>query len=146
MANVWLAPQFTGTLPFGLIEPPAPAEAAIVYVFGDTMIVNGLLEPASPLAAVAVSVNGPYVPAVPHAGVQLITPVEVLNEAPLGSAGLTDQVTGPVAYAVIVTDGVMVSELSSTTVCGVAMAATDTGALSIVRLAGGPVWAGVMAP
>src|SRR5690242_15743913 len=99
MVNVALSPQFTVTLPLGLIEPPAPAEAAIVYVLCETTIVNGLLEPASPLAAVAVSVNGPYVPAVPQAGVHWIWPVLVLNVAPAGSAGATDQVTGPLAHA-----------------------------------------------
>ena len=32
IVNAWSAPQFTLTLPLGLIEPPAPAEAVIVYV------------------------------------------------------------------------------------------------------------------
>src|SRR5436309_392683 len=110
------------------------------------MIVNGLLEPASPLAAVAVRVNGPYVLAVPHAGVHVITPFEVLSDAPLGNAGLTDHVTGPVAQLVSITDGVTVSRLNSTTVCGVEIAATVTGAVSIVRLAAGPAVAGVILP
>src|SRR6185503_5893099 len=83
-----------------------------------TWISNGLLAPTSPVTAVAVSVNGPYVFAVPHAGVHVITPLDVLNEAPAGSAGETDQVSGPAAHGVVVAEGVIVSRLVSTTVCG----------------------------
>src|SRR4029077_7000613 len=85
-----------------------------------------LLLPASSVAAVAVSVNGPYVPASPHPGVHVITPVPVSSEAPLGSAGLTLQVSGPAAQAPSVADGVMVRRLVSTTGCGSAIAATVT--------------------
>src|SRR5882672_11907026 len=31
IVNAWFAPQPTATLPVGLMAPPAPAEAAIVY-------------------------------------------------------------------------------------------------------------------
>src|SRR5512140_2452041 len=56
-----------------------------------TWMLNALLEPASPRAAVAVSVNGPYVPPAPpsaaaQSGVHEMTPLEVLNEAPAGRA------------------------------------------------------------
>jgi len=34
MLNVWLPPQFTATVPLGLMDPPAPAEARIECEFG----------------------------------------------------------------------------------------------------------------
>jgi hypothetical protein len=80
-----------------------------------TAIVNPLLLPTSAVAAVAVSVNGPYEPACPQLGVQVITPVLVLKLAPEGSAGLTDQVSGPAAHEVSDADGVTVSADSSCT-------------------------------
>src|SRR5437016_672801 len=96
-----------------------------------TWMLNGLLLPDSSGAAVAVSVNGPYLPADPpsaaaQSGVHVITPVPGLSDAPLGSAGLTDHVSGPAAQLVSEADGVMVSIDSSATVCGVGMAATVT--------------------
>jgi hypothetical protein len=91
-----------------------------------TEIENALLLPTSEVAAVAVSVNGPYEPAVPHAGVHVITPVLVLKLAPDGSEGLTDHVSGPAAHVVRVADGVTVSVESSWTLCGSLMAATFT--------------------
>jgi hypothetical protein len=86
---------------------------------------NALLEPTSPVEAVAVSVNGPLLPTVPHAGVQVITPVALLNDAPLGNAGLIDQVSEP-TQGVVVADGVIVSREFSTTFWGVVIAATVT--------------------
>ena len=62
----------------------------------------------------------------PQAGVQLISPVLVLNVAPAGSAGLTDQVSGAPAHGAVVAEGVMVSVASSATVCGSPIAATAT--------------------
>ena len=56
----------------------------------------------------------------------MISPVLVLNDAPLGSAGLTDHVTGPAAHAPSVALGVTVSVESSSTVCGSLIAATAT--------------------
>ena len=61
----------------------------------------------------------------PHAGVHWIWPVDVLNVAPLGRAGLTDHVRVP-AHGVVVADGVTVSVNVSTTDCGSVIAATDT--------------------
>ena len=46
----------------------------------------------------------------------MISPVLALNVAPLGSAGLTDQVNGPAARLVVEADGVTVGLLVSTTV------------------------------
>src|SRR5206468_9755076 len=92
---------------------------------------NALLLPDSSVAAVAVRVNGPYVPEDPpsaaaQSGVHVITPVLGASDAPLGSAGLTDHVSGPSAQLVSDAEGVMVSVDSSATVCGVEMAATVT--------------------
>src|SRR5216117_1128665 len=56
----------------------------------------------------------------------MISPVLVLNDAPLGSAGLTDHVTGPLAHAPSVALGVTVSVDCSSTVCGSVIAATVT--------------------
>src|SRR6516162_4472730 len=67
-----------------------------------------------------------------------MTPVPVLRLAPDGSAGDTDHVTGPVAQLVSVAVGVIVSVLVSCTNCGVEIAATATGAVSMVTFAGAP--------
>ena len=69
----------------------------------------------------------PYLPAGPHCGVQVMTPVLELKLAPEGSAGATDHVTGPAAHAPSVGTGVgVVSVLVSTTVCGDGMFDTLT--------------------
>ena len=47
-----------------------------------TSIVNALLLAVSPVVAVAVSANGPYVPTDPQAGVHTIWPVSGSNVAP----------------------------------------------------------------
>jgi hypothetical protein len=56
----------------------------------------------------------------------VIVPVLVLKLAPDGSAGLTDQVSGPAAHEVSEADGVTVSVESSSTFCGLLIAATFT--------------------
>src|SRR5438094_794776 len=91
-----------------------------------TSILNGLLVPNSTVAAVAVSLNAPSPPSSYPTRVRSISPVLVLNDAPVGSAGLTDHVTGPVAHAPSVALGVTVSVDCSSTVCGSVIAATDT--------------------
>ena len=50
----------------------------------------------------------------------------VLKLAPDGNAGLTDHVSGPTAQEVSVAEGVTVNVESSSTGCGVAIAATLT--------------------
>src|SRR5690349_17561651 len=74
-----------------------------------------------------------------------MTPVLVLKLAPDGSGGATDHVTGPVAQLVSVAEGVTVSVLVSCTNCGVGIAATATGAMSMVTFAGAPGEAGMSA-
>jgi hypothetical protein len=91
-----------------------------------TLMWNALLLPVSLVDECAVNVNGPLLPTVPHAGVQVITPVALLNDAPLGSAGLIDQLLIGPAQALTDADGVIVSVAFSTTVCGSAIAATVT--------------------
>jgi hypothetical protein len=40
--NVWLLPELTETEPEGLIDPPVPTEAVIVYVFTGLFIFTGI--------------------------------------------------------------------------------------------------------
>ncbi len=74
-------------------------------------------------------------PAWPHAGVQVTTPVPVSNVAPPGSASALHTGVRPAAQPVRSRAGVTVSSDSSTTVCGsgVTVTATPPG-VSVTRI------------
>src|SRR5215472_4065305 len=67
-----------------------------------------------------------------------MAPVLVLKLVPDGSDGDTDHVTVPVAQLVSVADGVRVTGVVSCTNCGVGIAVTATGTVSMVTFAGAP--------
>src|SRR5436190_2108678 len=69
--------------------------------------------PDCPAAAVAVTVNGPWLPAWPQLGVHATTPVLGSKLAPAGSAGAMLHVTGPNVQVPNVADGVTVIALCS---------------------------------
>src|SRR5690242_20785641 len=82
--------------------------------------------PDSPVAASAVSVNGPYAPACAHVGVQETTPVFASSVAPAGSGGATDHVTGPVAQLVRLALGAAITSADNSSTAAGSLTATVT--------------------